>query len=139
CRLRLAASWPSCPEHPLNHPLEPVVDSGVAMWRCPTSQRPACEIGHLGGMSVMAVDERDNHWERHRPRFRVYIQDGATQAGREWTGGTTSTYDVVGADVLQVIDWAQRHAAGGATYSIALASDDARGERGLSWLVGMDG
>ena len=66
-------------------------------------------------------------------------------SGETDTCGWTDTYDVVGADVLQVIDWAQRQADGSLTYAVALVHDDrdprrepGRG-RGLVWLVGMDG
>ena len=67
-------------------------------------------------------------------------------SGPESTHGWTDTYDVTGADVLQVIDWAQRQAGDSLTYAVALVLDDpARGQvegasgRGLVWLVGMDG
>jgi len=56
------------------------------------------------------------------------------------------TYDVTGAHVLQVIDWAQHQAGNRLTYAVALVVDDAEMERtspgqgrGLVWLVGMDG
>jgi|SRR6478735_3686679 len=90
-------------------------------------------------IEIVAVDERDSGWERHDPRFRVYLQGGSMHAGREWTGGTTATFDVTGADLLQVIDWAERTAAGRSTYAIALVVDEADGGRGLVWLVGLDG
>ena len=55
-------------------------------------------------------------------------------------------YDVIGADVLQVVDWAQRLAGELLTYAVALVYDDQAEEqrdvgrgRGLVWLVGMDG
>ena len=92
-------------------------------------------------MLVVEVDERDSNWERDAPRFRVYLHPGA----RETTRSSTSTYDITGADVLQVIDWAQRRAAGG-VYAVALVAVDAPFEalnpglgRGLVWLVGRDG
>lgn len=75
----------------------------------------------------------------------MYIQGGSSHAGEEWTGGSTWTYDVTGADLLQVIDWAQRRAGDASTYSIALVVDApteqlAPGDgRGLVWLVGVDG
>jgi hypothetical protein len=138
-RRRLPTNWPQCAEHPHNHPLEPMADQSLAIWVCPRSRRPTCEIGHLSGprrhrMSVVPVDERDCEWERHLTRFRVYLQTN----GPGETGGGTATYDVTGADVLQVIDWAQRRAGAGATYSIALVVDAQEG-RGLVWLVGIDG
>lgn len=85
-------------------------------------------------MDVIEVDERDSTWEDPRPRFRVYVQrpDGDVFA--------TETTDLLEADVLQAVDWAQRRAAEheGALWSIALVSDDRRGLRGLTWLVGSD-
>lgn len=88
------------------------------------------------------VDERDSSWEDDRPRFRVYLHG----SGETTTGGWTDTYDITGADVLQVIDWAQRQAGDTLTYAVALVRDDVQHEwlnpghgRGLVWLVGMDG
>ncbi|HET8961411.1 hypothetical protein [Nocardioides sp.] len=92
-------------------------------------------------LRIDQVDERDSNWEDSSPRFRVYLHG----SGERGTSGWTDTYDVVGADILQVIDWAQRQAAGSLTYAVALVCDDqgprrepGRG-RGLVWLVGMDG
>lgn len=94
------------------------------------------------GLNVVEVDERDSSWEIHTPRFRVYIHD----SGPDSTPGATATYDITGADVLQVIDWAQQHTHGEQTWSVALVVDDEAQEalnpghgRGLVWLVGADG
>lgn len=94
------------------------------------------------GLNVVEVDERDSSWEIHTPRFRVYIHD----SGPDSTPGATATYDITGADVLQVIDWAQQHTQGEQTWSVALVVDDEAQEalnpghgRGLVWLVGADG
>jgi hypothetical protein len=93
----------------------------------------------MSKMQVTPVDERDSSWEDPRPRFRVYLHT----SGPDSTLGSTDTYDISGADVLQVIDWAQRQAGGVLTYAVALVRDDERRpqgkERGLVWLVGMDG
>ena len=93
-------------------------------------------------MQVTRVDERDSGWEDPRSRFRVYLHG----SGGTSTGGWTDTYDITGADVLQVIDWAQRQAGDRLTYAVALVRDEAgmerrgpRHGRGLVWLVGMDG
>ena len=95
----------------------------------------------MNDVQIVRVDERDNNWEDSGPRFRVYLHGSG-----ETTHGWTDTYDITGADVLQVIDWAQRQAGGSLTYAVALVYDDeARGQlnpgcaRGLVWLVGMDG
>lgn len=93
-------------------------------------------------IQVQGVDERDSSWEDHGPRFRVYLHD----SDEDSTKGVTSTHDITGADVLQVIDWAQRQANGTRTYAVALVLDDSgidgsspgRG-RGLIWLIGADG
>lgn len=93
-------------------------------------------------MQVSQVDERDSSWEDLDPRFRVYLHG----SGGSSTDGWTDTYDITGADVLQVIDWAQRQAGDRLTYAVALVRDDTERERrdpgfgrGLVWLVGMDG
>ena len=96
----------------------------------------------MDSVSIVPVDERDSGWEDHRPRFRVYLHG----SGESSTGGWTATYDITGADVLQVIDWAQSQAGDSRTYAVALVYDDKANEesspgsgRGLVWLVGMDG
>ena len=93
-------------------------------------------------MRVTDADERDSSWEDDHPRFRVYLH-GSREAS---TAGWTDTYDITDADVLQVIDWAQRQAGHRLTYAVALVRDDLDKERvnpghgrGLVWLVGMDG
>jgi hypothetical protein len=92
-------------------------------------------------VEVLAVDERDSNREKSDPRFRVYLHG----SGPATTAGWTATYDITGADVLQVIDWAQRQAGGSLTYAVALVQDDPAQEsnagsgRGLVWLLGMDG
>ena len=98
----------------------------------------------LGGVSVavvdvVAVDERDSSWEDHRPLFRVYLFQGGGRAESPWP---TDTYDVTGADALEVIDWAQEQAGDG-LFAVALVRDDLNRvesvtRRGLVWLVGHD-
>jgi len=70
----------------------------------------------MSDVLIEQVDERDNSWERGQPRFRVYLHG----SGESSTSGWTDTYDIVGADVLQVIDWAQRQAGDSLTYAVAL-------------------
>ena len=96
----------------------------------------------MDDIQIAQVDERDSGWEQHRPRFRVYLHG----SGESSTTGWTDTYDIEGADVVQVIDWAQRQAGDALTYAIALVYDDqaqqdvnAGHARGLVWLVGRDG
>ena len=84
------------------------------------------------------VDERDSCWEDDSPRFRVYLH-----SHHPGPGSATATYDLTGADALQAIDWAQSHVSAGGTYAVALVWERpglAGGhERGLVWLVGIDG
>ena len=67
-------------------------------------------------------------------------------SGETSTSGWADTFDVTGADVLQVIDWAQKQAGDSLTYAVALVWDDKAqaelnpgGGRGLTWLLGVDG
>lgn len=88
-------------------------------------------------MQVVQVDERDSDWADPSPRFRVYLHGGRGPEQLTWT----DTYDVSDADVLQVIDWAQRQAGDELVYAVALlVPDPAEPTRppGLVWLVGMD-
>ncbi len=96
----------------------------------------------VNDVQIAQVDERDSGWELSTPRFRVYLHG----SGESSTAGWTDTYDITGADVVQVIDWAQRQAGDSLTYAVALVWDDPAQEdvnpgsgRGLVWLVGMDG
>ena len=71
--------------------------------------------------------------------FRVDVFQGGDRRESSWA---TSTYDVTGADTLEVIDWA-REQAGDGLFAVALVRDDvdrAAGatRRGLVWLVGHD-
>jgi len=81
---------------------------------------------------VEPVDERDSSWEDHRPRFRVYLFSGGGPSF------ATSTYDVTGAEVLEVVSWAEDQAGDEGLYAVALVGKNPRGEKGLTWLVGMD-
>jgi hypothetical protein len=95
-------------------------------------------------MNIQPVDERDSGWEDHDPRFRVYLfeesapVDGPDGSSRQ--GYTTGTWDIVDADLLEVVRWAQDQAGVRGLYSIALVADryGSNDERGLVWLVGED-
>jgi hypothetical protein len=102
----------------------------------------AGKIDLVTAVQIVGVDERDSNWEDRQPRFRVYLH----RSGETSTRGWTDSYDITGADVVQVIDWAQRQAGESLTYSVALVHDDDDQERGnpgrgrgLVWLIGMDG
>jgi hypothetical protein len=76
-------------------------------------------------VQIVRVDERNSGWESERPRFRVHLHGSAAASTHGWT----DTYDVTGADVLQVIDWAQRQAGDIFTYAVALVYDDTAAEQ----------
>ena len=84
-------------------------------------------------MDVEPVDERDSSWEVDTPRFRVYVFDSRN---------ATSCYDITGAEVLDVVRWAQERCNDDERYAVALVHDDRRSEntreRGLIWLLGYD-
>ena len=85
-------------------------------------------------MRVVPANEPDSSWEDHEPRFRVYLFAGSGAF-------TVTTVDILDADVLEVIRWAQLQAGGDAMYAVALVGEtrlDAPPSRGLTWLVGMD-
>jgi hypothetical protein len=88
---------------------------------------------NTAGVKLEPVDERTSCWEDPNPRFRVYLFDGPGA-----TSYATSTFDVVGADVLEVIRWAQTQAGDERLYALALVGTAADGDEGLVWLVGMD-
>jgi hypothetical protein len=48
CSAGRPTNWPQCPKHPSTHPLAAVVRAGRAVWTCPATGRPVCEIGQLG-------------------------------------------------------------------------------------------
>lgn len=95
-------------------------------------------------MRVEPVDERDSGWEDYGPRFRVYVFDesgrSALPDGSLAQGYATSTWDITGADMLDVLRWAQDQAGERGLFSVALVADGygANADRGLVWLVGMD-
>lgn len=94
-----------------------------------------------GERSIIPVDERDSSWEAGNPRFRVYLQ---TVPSRH-ESASTSTYDLMGYDVAEVLDWARARVSEGGECAIALVVDDDGREsiepgtgRGLVWLHGRD-
>jgi hypothetical protein len=129
----------ACGEPPLGAACERFVEKPRR-----ASARSGGSIVRVPQVEITQVDERDSSWEDHGPRFRVYLhRDPGPHAP---AGGSTDTYDITGADVAQVIDWAQRRAGDVQTYSIALVRDDGDAERrdpdagrGLVWLLGVDG
>jgi hypothetical protein len=82
-------------------------------------------------MRHLAVDERDSTWERHDPRFRVYVFEGP--------GNAVSTIDVLDATVEEAFESAIALSRGDERlWALALISEEPPRSRGLVWLSGMD-
>lgn len=43
------ASWPECPGHPGSHPLTARLHDNRAVWACPRTGHPVCDVGQLPG------------------------------------------------------------------------------------------
>ncbi|MCW2765395.1 MAG: hypothetical protein JWO11_1354 [Nocardioides sp.] len=138
---RMAQSWRDAASRSLTGHLRAVRGTLRAHGHA-ADDRGSCQAEYVTGIEIEQVDERDSAWEvglTERdvalPRYRVYLHSSPADE----THGGTWAYDIVGAEVLQVIDWAQRQAGDRLTYAVALVLDDAKDGRGLVWLVGMDG
>lgn len=81
-------------------------------------------------MNIEEVDERDSTWEQHDSIFRVYFAKGSDRA--------ITTVDVSDATFSEVLKWAKETASDDTLVAIALVGLDARGLKGLTWLLGMD-
>jgi hypothetical protein len=73
----------------------------------------------LPGVRIELVDERTSCWEEPHQRFRVYLFDGPGP-----TSYASSTFDVVDADVLEVLRWAQIQAGDELLYSRLQCAND---------------
>lgn len=58
-------------------------------------------------MQTMGVDPRDETWELVEPRYRVYF----------WAGTASDEWEVSGADVQEVLAWAEANR-GDRTYTL---------------------
>ena len=77
-------------------------------------------------VEVIAVDPRDQTWEVDRPRYRVYFHD---------TNGASDEHEITGADVGEVIAWAETRR-GPRTYVLYVCVDS--DGLGLVRLAGAD-
>lgn len=85
-------------------------------------------------MRIESADERDSGWEVYRSRYRVYFFRGGDRPGYSWS---VVVKDVLDAEVLEVVAWAEAEIGDEGLFAVALVSEH-EGERGLVWLVGMD-
>lgn len=85
-------------------------------------------------MRIENADERDAGWEDTAARYRVYFFTGGEHPGRSWD---VVAKDVLDAQVLEVVHWAEREISDKGLFAVALVTRRAD-EQGLVWLVGMD-
>lgn len=81
-------------------------------------------------MKIAQAAGLDITWEQHESIFRVYFAKGADRL--------VTAVDVSEATFSEVRAWAQENADDDALVAIALVGQDARGLKGLTWLLGMD-
>ena len=77
-------------------------------------------------MDIRGADPRDQTWEFGKPTYRVYFHDAAR---------ASDEYEVAGADVAEVIDWAESHKGSGTYVLYACVPRDGLG---LVRLAGVD-
>jgi hypothetical protein len=78
------------------------------------------------------IDPRDQGREVWRPTYRVYFWRPVSP-----TGWGSREFEVSGGDIVAILDWAERHADGGETFTVFVVVDE--GDRlGLVRLAGVD-
>ena len=84
-------------------------------------------------MKVQRCNEQESGsaWERVDSTFRVFLYRGEGPFA-------TEAHDVSDATLTETLAWAEKNAGNERLFAIALVSEDAYGETGLTWLVGID-
>jgi hypothetical protein len=78
------------------------------------------------------IDPRDQRWEVWRPTYRVYFWRPVSP-----TGWGSREFEVSGGDIVAILDWAERHADHGETFTVFVVVGE--GDRlGLVRLAGDD-
>jgi hypothetical protein len=91
-------------------------------------------------MDVRPVDPRDTGWEITSPSYRVYFweaQPPPPGAQDDAVGYRSSEFEITGADVAEVLAWAEATAAGESSFTLYGVIEHG-GERGLVRLAGID-
>jgi hypothetical protein len=89
---------------------------------------------------VRSIDPRDVRWEITSPTFRVYFwepQPAPLDVADHPVGYRSTEYEIRGADVPEVLAWADAIAPRRSTYVVYAVVDHSR-ERGLVRLAGND-
>lgn len=87
-------------------------------------------------MRVIGIDPRWTRWEEDDPRFEVHF---FTKPTAPYESAASDEREVTEADVVEVLDWANREAAeSNRTFMVYLVVIPHGGERGLIRLVGED-
>jgi hypothetical protein len=89
-------------------------------------------------MEVRPVDPRDTTWEIDEPAYRVYFWGRVPQPVGFPMGIAAEEFEVTGADVHEVITWAEATAGSDRTYTLYALAQRPEGEVGLVRLAGTD-
>jgi len=92
-------------------------------------------------VEIERSSEADSNWEDYDPIYRVYLFEGGDrfiEQSPDPTSWAVETFDVRDAEVVDVIRWAQEAAGADRLFAVALVGENQKGQRGLTWLVGVD-
>ena len=82
----------------------------------------------MSELRAVLVDPRDQRWEETHPTYRVTLWN---------VGGRGSAdYEITGATLAQVVEWAELNRPGYGRYTVAVMVDDRQRGRGLIVLAG---
>jgi hypothetical protein len=82
----------------------------------------------MSELRAVLVDPRDTRWEEPSPTYRVTLWN---------VGGRGSAdYEITGASLDEVIEWAELNRPGYGQYAIGVVVDDSKQGRGLVMLAG---
>lgn len=91
-------------------------------------------------MDIRLVDPRDSCWEADSPSYRVYFWSPVLS----WNthshdrGWRCEEYEITGADVPAILDWARRTVGPGRSFTLYACVEDDRRGLGLIRLSGVD-
>jgi hypothetical protein len=82
----------------------------------------------MGEVRAVLVDPRDKRWADAHPTYRVTLWN---------VGGRGSAdYDITGASLAEVLEWAELNRPGYGRYAVSVVVDDPERGRGLILLAG---
>jgi hypothetical protein len=82
----------------------------------------------MSELRAVLVDPRDKRWEETNPTYRVTLWNVA--------GRGSADYDITGATLAEVVEWAELNRPGYGQYTVAVVVDDGQRGRGLVIVAG---